>query len=98
MTYASDSWPQSQKKPSTTVDLLDHGFNVIASSYVLSESDGRAAKVASRVQSQLSDRQELVGLIETVWQPMVRGWSAEEVQLKAARTSAAAFWNAGLKK
>ena len=94
MTYASNEWPQDTETPPSTVDLLDHGFSVIASSYVLSQGHGTANSVARRLQSQLSAQQKLLGLIETVWQPMVRGWSAEEAQFSAARTSAAAFWNA----
>ena len=94
MTYASSEWAQVTKTPPSTVDLLEHGFSVIAASYVLSQSDGAANSVARRVQSQLSAQQKLVGLIETVWQPMMRGWSAEKAQFRAARTSAAAFWHA----
>ena len=96
MTYASNEWPKVTNAPSSTIDLLDHGFSVIASSYVLSKGDGTPGKVAPRIHSQLSRQQKVIGLIETVWQPMVRGWSAEDAQMQAAQSSSMAFWDAGV--
>jgi hypothetical protein len=91
------TYSSSTIKPTAHVlDLREIGFQQITSTYIKSGGlAGRPVDVARQLLSELDTRNDLLGIVETVWGPILRNAGFAETLRVAVTMSAAAFWNAG---